>query len=273
MCDTGYINHVGNNASTDVFRCLDKDFCTSLPEVESKNIDTIRSMICWRINRTGMNLVMAQPHNNQGSFDEDFLDYILEQLHQQKTFPSGRNGSVRVDALRQSRQRHPGGGLLHARPSLPRVALHIALWTLFRRFFSLCRSPNLNKHSGVVANCDHTSECVHWVHACIRIAMQCDAAKISPRVPSTLSSRSVGRWEDMILPGREDPRNCVDPRNLGKSEWNQKLGKIECVFSLYDKMRWKRDAFYLPRGLPNIYSVSLIPPPLPLYLRTPTVAS
>jgi len=36
------------------------------------------------------------------------------QVHQQKTFPSGRNGSVRVDALRQSRQRHPGGGLLRA---------------------------------------------------------------------------------------------------------------------------------------------------------------
>jgi len=35
-------------------------------------------------------------------------------LHQQKTFPSGRNGSVRVDALRQSRQRHPSGGLLRA---------------------------------------------------------------------------------------------------------------------------------------------------------------
>ena len=36
-------------------------------------------------------------------------------LHQRKTFPSGRNGSVRVDALRQSRQRHPCGGLLRAR--------------------------------------------------------------------------------------------------------------------------------------------------------------
>jgi len=35
--------------------------------------------------------------------------------HLQKTFPSGRNGSVRVDALRQSRWRHPGGGLLRAR--------------------------------------------------------------------------------------------------------------------------------------------------------------
>jgi len=37
------------------------------------------------------------------------------EAHQQKTFPSGRNGSVRVDALRQSHQRHPGGGLLRTR--------------------------------------------------------------------------------------------------------------------------------------------------------------
>jgi hypothetical protein len=35
-------------------------------------------------------------------------------IHQQKTFPSGRNRSIRVDALRQSRQRNPDGGLLHA---------------------------------------------------------------------------------------------------------------------------------------------------------------
>jgi len=35
--------------------------------------------------------------------------------HQQKTFPSWRNGSIRVDALRQSHQRHPGGALLRAR--------------------------------------------------------------------------------------------------------------------------------------------------------------
>jgi hypothetical protein len=156
--------------------------------------------------------------------------------------------------------------------SMPRVALHIALWSLFRPFFTLCRSPYLNKHAGVVANYDHTVECVHWVHTCIRIAMQCDAAKISPCVPSTLSSRSVGRWEDIILPGREDLHNCVDPRNLGKSKWHQKLGKIECVFSLYDEMRWKWDALYLAWHLPNIYSASLILPPLPLYFRTPTIA-
>jgi len=100
-----------------------------------------------------------------------------------------------------------------------------------------------------------------------------DAVKISPHVPSTLCSRSVGaRWEDMILPGREDPRKCVDPRNLGLSDWDQKLGKMECQFSSYDKRRWKWDDVYLLRGLPNIYSPSLGPPPWFLCLRTTAVA-
>ena len=35
--------------------------------------------------------------------------------HQQNIFPSGRNGSVGVDVLRESRQRHPSRGLLRAR--------------------------------------------------------------------------------------------------------------------------------------------------------------
>jgi len=96
-----------------------------------------------------------------------------------------------------------------------------------------------------------------------------DAAKISPRVPSTFSSRSVGRWEYMILPSREDPHNCVD---LGQSEWNQKFGKIECEFSLYDERRWKWDDVYLLRGLPNKYSPSLCPHQLPLNLLTTAVA-
>jgi len=96
-----------------------------------------------------------------------------------------------------------------------------------------------------------------------------DAVKISSHVPSTLCSRSVGsRWEHMILPCHDDERNCVDP----KSERDQKLGKIDCVFSLYDKMRWKWDAVYLPQGLPNKYFTSLIPPLLLQFLRTPTVA-
>jgi len=44
-----------------------------------------------------------------------FLPEVKMNIHQQQTFPSGWNGSVRVDALRQSRQRHPGGRLLRAR--------------------------------------------------------------------------------------------------------------------------------------------------------------
>ena len=63
---------------------------------------------------------------------------------------------------------------------------------------------------------------------------------------NAMNSTSVGTsWEDMILPGPEDRRN------LGKSKCDQKLGKIQCVFSLYDKMRWKWDAVYLPLGLPK----------------------
>jgi len=86
-------------------------------------------------------------------------------------------------------------------------------------------------------------------------------------------SRSVGiRWVEMILPGIEDPRNYLHPRNLGQSEWDSKLGKIECVFSLYDKMSWKWDDVYVLRGLPIIYSPSLCLPLLPLCLRTLAVA-
>jgi len=54
--------------------------------------------------------------------------------------------------------------------------------------------------------------------------------------------RSVGwGWEDMILPSREDPRNCVDPQNRRKRKWDQKMGKIECAFhiSAICKMVWK----------------------------------
>jgi len=111
---------------------------------------------------------------------------------------SAKNISVRAEWLRQSGRapsepRETPRWRIPPRPaSIPCVALHIALRSPFRRFLSLCLSRILNKHSGVVANCNHTSEWVHWVHVCIGIAMG-DAAKISPRVPSTLSSRSVGR--------------------------------------------------------------------------------
>ena len=62
--------------------------------------DSLCPMLKTRINGASMNFVPVSQ---------------LVYTHQQKTFPSGRNGSVRVDALRHSRQRHHGGGLLHAR--------------------------------------------------------------------------------------------------------------------------------------------------------------
>ena len=91
---------------------------------------------------------------------------------------SAKNISIRAEWLRQSGRapsepsERPRWQITPRPASIPRVALHIAHRSPFRRFFSLCRSRILNKHSGVVANCDHTSEWVHWVHAWIGIAMQ-----------------------------------------------------------------------------------------------------
>jgi len=79
-CDTRNIIHVVDDACADVFLCLDADFPSSLPEVQAKKIDNIRSMIRQRIHSTGTDPAMAQPHNDQGSFDEDLLDYVPEKL-------------------------------------------------------------------------------------------------------------------------------------------------------------------------------------------------
>jgi len=96
---------------------------------------------------------------------------VVPVVCQQQISLSGRNCSVRVDALHQSHQRQPGGRLLRARHQYH--ASH-CIWPCdccFAVMFSLCRSPVSNKESGVVTNCDHTSERFHWVHACIGIAM------------------------------------------------------------------------------------------------------
>jgi len=91
---------------------------------------------------------------------------------------SAKDISVRAEWLRHSGRapsepsETPRWRITPRPASIPRVALHISLRSQFRSFFSLCRSPISNKHSGVVGNCDHTSEWVHWVHICIGIAMQ-----------------------------------------------------------------------------------------------------
>jgi hypothetical protein len=106
-CDTRNINHAVNNAYTDVFRRLDTDFRSSSPEVQAKKIDNIRSMIRRRIHSTGTDPAMAQPHNDQGSFDEDFLDYVPEELIEQpdnsfnrlSSFVAATEASMRFSAV------------------------------------------------------------------------------------------------------------------------------------------------------------------------------
>jgi len=91
---------------------------------------------------------------------------------------SANNISVKVEWLGQSGRtlsepsETPWWRITPRPASIPSVALHIALRSLCQRFYLLCRSPILNEHSGIVANRDPTLEWVHWVHACIGIAMR-----------------------------------------------------------------------------------------------------
>jgi len=105
------------------------------------------------------------------------ISHWAEQIRRYGAFIS-KNISVQAEWLRQSGHgpsepsETPRWRITPRPASIPRVALHIALRWQYRSFFSLCRSPISNEHSGVVGNCDHTSEWVHGVHACIGIAMQ-----------------------------------------------------------------------------------------------------
>jgi len=68
-------------------------------------------------NPTGIDSGMRYFRHNQNGYTPDFLYPLLsvrDISHQQKKILSGRDGSGRGDPLRQSHQRHPGGGLLCA---------------------------------------------------------------------------------------------------------------------------------------------------------------
>jgi len=105
--DTRNINYRINTACIDVFCRLDVDFRSSSPEVQAKKIDTISSMIGRRINSTSTNPAMAQPHNYQGNFDENILDYVQEELIEQSdnscnhlsSFGAATEGRMRVSAV------------------------------------------------------------------------------------------------------------------------------------------------------------------------------
>jgi hypothetical protein len=74
----------------------------------------IRNNYC---KKSGITQLVPEPHLAKYLPQYRLLrkNQIMGRKHQQKTFPSGQNASVTVDALGQSRQGHPGGGLLCAR--------------------------------------------------------------------------------------------------------------------------------------------------------------
>jgi len=54
-----------------------------LPQVQAERIHDFRIMIWGRFHLTGLDRAMALPYNYQGNFDEDFLDYVPEELVEQ----------------------------------------------------------------------------------------------------------------------------------------------------------------------------------------------
>jgi len=116
---------------------------------------------------------------DQKMLHEDSRDHLAFQTKQAMCRPttSAKNISVRTEWLRQSGRAQselsetPRWRIIPRPASRPRVESHIALRSPFRSFFSLRRSPILNQYPGVVANCDHTLDWVHWAHACIGISM------------------------------------------------------------------------------------------------------
>jgi len=103
----------------------------------------------------------------------------MEWLRQSRRGPS--------EAWETSRWRHAP----HPAP-IPRVALHVALPLQVHRFFSLCPSPILNEHSGVEGQLwpyvGMGSVGTHLHRDCNAMG---DAAKPSPRVPSTCAQNAI----------------------------------------------------------------------------------
>jgi hypothetical protein len=77
---------------------------------------------------------------------------------------SAKKDSVQAELVHQSGRASPEPSetprwrIIPCPASIKSVALYIALWSLFHCLFAFCRSPILNDHSGVVANCDNKTE-------------------------------------------------------------------------------------------------------------------
>jgi len=78
--DTININYVIDNAYTDVFRHLVPDVHFFTPEVQANQLGSIRSMIRQRIYPTGTHPATMQPHDDPGSLEQDFVNYLMKQL-------------------------------------------------------------------------------------------------------------------------------------------------------------------------------------------------
>jgi len=120
-CNTRNIHPAVNNACADVVRCFDVNFRTSLPQVQTEYVDTISSMICRRNHSTGMECMMAQSHNTQGSIDEDFHRHIPEELIEQRNhyFHSISSFVADTDACIRFLAVLPNGGSANASSSQP----------------------------------------------------------------------------------------------------------------------------------------------------------
>jgi len=105
--NTRNIHPTVNTTCPDVCHSLKEDFLSHSREVLAKKIDTICSMIHRRIHSTGMEPVMAQAHNDQGSFDQNFLDYVPTELVEQAdnslnclcNFVAGTEAWMRLSAV------------------------------------------------------------------------------------------------------------------------------------------------------------------------------
>jgi len=73
-CNTWNIDPSDNHVFRHVFGHLDPDICSSSLDIDTNQIDNIRSIIRQRIHSTGMKPAMGQPYNNHGGLDEDTFD-------------------------------------------------------------------------------------------------------------------------------------------------------------------------------------------------------
>jgi len=153
-----------------------------------------------KVGGTGRNLQQQTMRYNSEVLGINEQCQAFARVASAKTFPSG-DWLRQVDALRQS-VKTPRWRITPRPASIPRVELHIAL----RSPFLLALSASTLNNTLACGNSDHTSESVHCVHACI--GLQCTRIHAIARI-----------------------------HEISQRASQTKVGNIECVFSLYDKMR------------------------------------